>query len=342
MKLSVLDQSPVAHGQSKAEALRETLTLARIAEASGYHRFWVAEHHDSPSFAGTTPALLTLAVLDATSRITVGSGGVMLGLHEPSEVAETFEILAALHPGRINLGVGRAGSGGTGVFNDKLIDLHTRLGLLPDAPGRHDLDIWLLGAGTSSAPLASMFGAGYAHAHFLNCGSGKTALDQYRPHFQPSARRDRPEALAAVRVIAAETESRAQRLAEPVRLWRARKDLADDRPFPGYDEAAQWSWSREESQRRDANEERLIVGSATDVADRLIRLAGDLGVDELMITTPLPQLDDRILSHALLADAVAAQTPKVMDDGRPSVLATSAGRSSAEGTGNASSHHSHP
>lgn len=341
MKLSVLDQSPVAHGHTKAEALRETIALARAAEKSGYHRFWVAEHHDSPSFAGTTPALLALAVLDATSTITVGSGGVLLGLHQPSQVAEAFEILSALHPGRINLGVGRAGSGGTGDFNEKLVDLHTRLGLLPGAPGRNDMDIWLLGAGSGSAPLAALFGAGYAHAHFLNPGSGKTALNQYTAHFQPGARRERPEALAAVRVIAAETDSQAQRLAEPVRLWRARKDLGDDRPFPDYAKAAQSLWSQEEIQCRNANEDRLIVGAGNDVAERLTRLADDLGVDELMISTPLPRPEDRILSHTLLADAVAARTQEVVKPAPPRLVAL-AGRSSSKGAGNAPPHRSDP
>jgi alkanesulfonate monooxygenase SsuD/methylene tetrahydromethanopterin reductase-like flavin-dependent oxidoreductase (luciferase family) len=303
MKISVLDQSPIAHGKNKAEALRETIALARAAEEDGYHRFWLAEHHDSPGFAGTTPSLMAMAVLDATTRITVGSGGVLLGLHEPWQVAESFEILAALHPGRVNLGVGRAGSGGTGSFNEKIIELHARLGLMPGTEGRDDLDIWLLGAGTGSAPLAAATGAGYAHAHFLNTGSGMTALTHYRENFRPGAARKEPQALLAVRAIAADTDAKAQELANPVRLWRARKDLGLDEPFPVKTNSA--DWSTDEVRRSENNESRLMVGAAEDVAQQLATLAEELGVNELMISSPVPALEDRINSNTLIARAFA-------------------------------------
>lgn len=308
MKISVLDQSPIAAGKSKADALRETIALARATEEFGYHRFWLAEHHDSPSFAGTTPSVMAMAVLDATTTITVGSGGVLLGLHEPWQVAEAFEVLAALHPGRVNLGVGRAGSGGTGTFNEKIIELHARLGILPGKEARDDLDIWLLGAGTGSAPLAAATGSGYAHAHFLNAGSGKAALTHYRENFRPGAQRRSPEALAAVRVIAAETNNEAQRLADPVRLWRARKDQGMDEPFPVSTDPA--GWSAHESRRNEANENRLIVGAAKDVAHQLTKLAGELDVHELMISTPLPRVEDRINSYRLVAGSVAQLAPE--------------------------------
>lgn len=328
MKLSVLDQSPVTDGKSKAEALRETIALARAAEEYGFHRFWLAEHHDSPSFAGTTPSVMAMAVLEATTGITVGSGGVLLGLHEPSQVAEAFEILAALHPGRVNLGVGRAGSGGTGTFNEKIIELHARLGLMPGTEGRDDLDIWLLGAGTGSAPLAAATGAGYAHAHFLNAGSGRTALAHYRENFRPGAQRRVPEALAAVRVITADTDAEAQELANPVRLWRARKDLGLDEPFPVKTNPA--AWSAQELRRSEANDDRLIVGDATDVAHRIASLAEELGVNELMISTPVPHLEDRINSYRLIADAYVRMS--VDDRSVPAAR---------EGEGNASARFSH-
>ncbi|MFJ4027308.1 LLM class flavin-dependent oxidoreductase [Paenarthrobacter sp. NPDC089989] len=328
MKISVLDQSPVAQGKTKAEALRETLALARAAEEDGYHRFWLAEHHESPGFAGTTPSLMAMAVLEATAGITVGSGGVLLGLHEPWQVAEAFEILAALHPGRVNLGVGRAGSGGTGSFNEKIIELHARLGLMPGSSGRDDLDIWLLGAGTGSAPLAAVTGAGYAHAHFLNSTSGRTAFMHYRENFQPGATRKQPEAILAVRVIAAESEAEAQELADAVRLWRARKDLGMDAPFPLG--TARLDWSAEELRRAENNENRLIVGAAEHVARQLTTLADELGVGELMISTPAPRLEDRINSNRLIAHALARSS----SGGRKAVAAQ-------EGAGSASPRFSH-
>ncbi|MBP2412454.1 luciferase family oxidoreductase group 1 [Arthrobacter stackebrandtii] len=307
MRLSILDQSPIATGKSKAEALRETIALARAAEEEGYHRFWLAEHHDSPGFAGTTPSLMALAVLEATTMITVGSGGVLLGLHEPWQVAEAFEILAALHPGRVNLGVGRAGSGGTGTFNEKVIELQARLGLVPGTREREDLDIWLLGAGTGSAPLAAATGSGYAHAHFLNTGSARTALAHYRKNFQAGTVRREPETLLAVRVIAATTDAQAHELANPVRLWRARKDLGRDEPFPVSTNPA--NWSSEEIRRSENTEARLIVGAADDIALQLSDLADELDVEELMISTPVPRLVDRINSNRLLARAVARLFP---------------------------------
>ncbi|MFK0003610.1 MsnO8 family LLM class oxidoreductase [Paenarthrobacter sp. NPDC090522] len=328
MRLSVLDQSPIAAGKSKAEALRETIALARAAEEDGYHRFWLAEHHDSPGFAGTTPSLMALAVLEVTTRITVGSGGVLLGLHEPWQVAEAFEILAALHPGRVNLGVGRAGSGGTGTFNEKIIDLHARLGLMPGSKGRDDLDMWLLGAGTGSAPLAAATGSGYAHAHFLNTESARTALAHYQENFQPGAVRRKPESLLAIRVIAAATDAEAQDLANPVRLWRARKDLGRDEPFPVNTNIA--NWSPEEIRRSENNETRLMVGAPDTVALQLAALADDLGIDELMISTPAPRLEDRIKSNRLLARAVARLSPT---DGSAS--------GGVEGAGSASPRFSH-
>ncbi|MEV7457587.1 LLM class flavin-dependent oxidoreductase [Pseudarthrobacter oxydans] len=305
MKLSVLDQSPVAAGQSKAAALRETVTLAQAVEHAGYHRFWVAEHHNSPGFAGTTPIVLAMAVLDATSAMKVGTGGVLLALHDTSHTAEAFEVLAALHPGRVNMGIGRAGSGGTDYFTDKVLDLHQRMGLLPGSPGRDDIDVWLLGAGRGSAPLAAAFGAGYAHAHFLNADSGPAAISLYRSSFSAGSRRPAPEPLAAVRVIAAETHREAERLADSVRLWRARKDLGSDRPFPSYPESTAEHWSGEEMGRRQSNDVRLIVGDGPAVALRLESLARELDVEELMVSTPLPLLEDRIRSFGLVAEHLA-------------------------------------
>jgi alkanesulfonate monooxygenase SsuD/methylene tetrahydromethanopterin reductase-like flavin-dependent oxidoreductase (luciferase family) len=305
MKLSVLDQSPVAAGQTRAAALRETVALAQAVEQAGYHRFWVAEHHNSPGFAGTTPIVLAMAMLDATSAIKIGSGGVLLALHDTGHTAEAFEVLAALHPGRVNMGIGRAGSGGTDYFTDKLLDLHQRMGLLPGAPARQDIDVWLLGAGRGSAPLAAAFGAGYAHAHFLNADSGPAAISLYKSSFSTESQRLAPEPLAAVRVIAAETHWEAERLADSVRLWRARKDLGQDKPFPSYMDSTPEHWSETELQCRQSNDERLIIGDGATVALRLEVLAKELGVEELMISTPLPLLEDRIRSFSLVAEHLA-------------------------------------
>ncbi|MET3142530.1 UNVERIFIED_ORG: alkanesulfonate monooxygenase SsuD/methylene tetrahydromethanopterin reductase-like flavin-dependent oxidoreductase (luciferase family) [Arthrobacter sp. UYEF2] len=309
MKLSVLDQSPITSGGTRAQALRETVALAQSAAEAGYSRFWLAEHHNSPGFAGTSPEIMAMAVLDATENIRVGSGGVLLARHEPARVAEAFQILAALHPGRVDLGVGRAGPGDPGEFNDKLIELHGHLGMLAGAPNPVDVRLWLLGAGTGSAPAAGFFGSGYAHAHFLNATSGDTAIRAYYDTFRPNEHRTGPEAVAAVRVIVADTADEAERLAESVRLWRARKDLGRDETFPTYEDSAPERWTRYESSRREINDRRFVVGDAATVAEELKALAARLSVDELMINTPLPHIDDRIRSFALLSERLLDAPP---------------------------------
>lgn len=304
MRLSVLDQSPVAAGLSPAEAIRETLQLATATESMGYHRFWVAEHHASPGFAGTTPELLAMAVLDATDRIRVGTGGVLLGQHDPRKIAESFEILTALHPGRVDLGVGRAGTSDPEVFTDKLVHLHGSLHLMPDDESRTDLGLWLLGAGKGSAPLAAAFGAGYAHAHFLNATSGRPAILKYASTYAPTNHRAHPEALGAIRVITAPTSTEADRLADSVRLWRARKDLGRDQPFPSCADSAIEGWTEQELAHRTDNDQRLIVGEPVTVVRELKRLSRQMAVDELMISTPLPKYEDRIRSYELVEQAM--------------------------------------
>ncbi|RJT77953.1 LLM class flavin-dependent oxidoreductase [Arthrobacter cheniae] len=304
MRLSVLDQSPVAAGLRPAEALRETIRLARATEAMGYHRFWVAEHHASPGFAGTTPELLAMAVLDATGRMRVGTGGVLLAQHDPRRISESFDILAALHPGRVDLGVGRAGTADPDMFTDKLVQLHKSLHLMPDDESRTDLNFWLLGAGRGSAPLAATLGAGYAHAHFLNATSGRPAILQYASTFAPTNHRAHPEGLGAVRVITAPTSDEADRLADSVRLWRARKDLGLDQPFPNCTDSVISGWSEQELSHRADHDQRMIVGEPVTVVKQLKRLSRQMGVDELMISTPLPRFDDRIRSFELIEQAM--------------------------------------
>lgn len=302
MKLSVLDQSPIAQGRTRAEALKQTISVAQAVSGLGYSRFWLAEHHDSPGFAGTSPEIMAMAVLDATEGIRVGSGGVLLARHNPGRVAETFAVLAALHPGRVDLGVGRAGPGSPTDFNSKLLDLHDGLGLTTGEPDPVDVQMWILGAGSSSAPVAGAFGAGYAHAHFLNSDSGESAVDSYLKSFHPSTYRQAPEPVAAVRVIVAESGDEAQRLADSVRLWRARKDLGRDEPFPTYQESEPRHWTNQESGRRSPNDRRIIVGDAPSVAAELRVLAKSLHVEELLINTPLPYIDGRLRSFALLSE----------------------------------------
>ncbi|TFD08968.1 MULTISPECIES: MsnO8 family LLM class oxidoreductase [unclassified Cryobacterium] len=304
VRLSILDQSPIAEGTTAAAAIRDTVRLGTVAAELGYERFWVAEHHDSPSFAGTAPEILALALLENTSGIRIGTGGVLLARYTPAKVAETFNILAALHPGRVDLGIGRAGDR-DGSYPAKVVELHERLGLLPHDPERTDLRLWMLGAGRSTAPVAGAIGSGYAHAHFLNQESAQAALHAYRDSFLATVHRPEPEPLLAVRVITAEHSSVVSGLREIALLWRSRKDLGDDSPFPAMNVSLAHRWSGHETTRRAANQSSIISGTPQDVRRQLEDLARLHGIDEIMVNSPIAGYADREASYALLAEAFA-------------------------------------
>ncbi|MEN3269883.1 LLM class flavin-dependent oxidoreductase [Pseudonocardia sp.] len=214
MRLSILDQSPIGEGSTPADALRAPVELAEAADELGVTRYWLAEHHGSPGFAGTAQEILIPIILGATRRMRVGSGGVLLPRYPATKVAEVFSILADLYPGRVDLGLGRAGGPADGFAQD-VADLRRRLG--------DDPQIWLLGAGTTSGALAAKLGTAFAFAHFLNPPPGLEAMAAY--HQQSPE----PSSALAIRVLVADTESRANDLARSLLLWRR---TSRQRPHP--------------------------------------------------------------------------------------------------------------
>lgn len=296
MRLSILDQSPVGFGRTPAEARRESVSLARELDGRGYIRYWLAEHHRSPSFAGSAPDVLAHEILTVTSQLRVGTGGVMLALHSEQNVAEAFAVLAALHPGRIDLGIGR--SGDRGGYAEQALRLRNLLGFRADGTTEDGMRLWMLGAGGSSAPLAAELGAGYAHAAFLDPFSSAGAIAHYRRALPAGP------AILAVRVVAAADEDRARMLADSIVLWRSRKDLGADEPIPTADAAGMHRWSPAETSRRAVNEQKVIWGTPAQLGPRLEALAAQHGVDELMITTPLGAYEERLSSFQLLAEAL--------------------------------------
>ncbi len=239
--LSVLDLSPVSTGSTSAQALRNTVDLAQLTDELGYTRYWLAEHHNTRLIASSVPELMIGHVANATKHIRVGSGGVMLPNHSPLHVAEAFRVLEALHPGRIDLGLGRAPGTDTvtalalrrsrqAVFSDEFPQqLDELLGFLSDDfaeehPFRHvkampmDVatpEIWLLGSSDFSAQLAAKLGLGFAFAHHIQPSPAIAALRMYRDYFRPSKYFAEPKALVAVSVVCAETEERAAEIARP-------------------------------------------------------------------------------------------------------------------------------
>jgi len=324
--LSVLDLAPVGQGSTSAEALRNTLDLARHVERLGYHRYWLAEHHNMPGVASSAPAVLIGHVAAATERIRVGSGGVMLPNHPPLVVAEQFGTLEAFHPGRIDLGIGRApGTDGLTAqalrrstaplsaddFPQQLAELlHYFEPPTPDqkviavnAPGNKP-PLWLLGSSGYSAQVAGLMGIPFAFAHHFSAENTLPALALYREAFQPSAVLDKPYAMVAAAVVAADDDEHARYLAMPSGLSFLR--LRGGRPglFPSPEEAAAYPYTDLERLFVEDRLSSMIVGGPDTVAKGVAELLERTQADELMVTTMLHDHPDRLRSYELLTKAV--------------------------------------
>jgi luciferase family oxidoreductase group 1 len=324
LPLSVLDLATIGEGQDAQQALAATLQLARRADALGFTRFWLAEHHNMPGIASSAPAVLIAAVAGATERIRVGSGGVMLPNHPPLVVAEQFGTLEALHPGRIDLGLGRAP--GTDPVTARALrrsvdplsadDFPRQLAeLLAYLRGQADIaavprlgmgpPIWLLGSSGYSAQVAGLMGLPFAFAHHFSAENTLPALELYRSTFRPSEFLERPYAIVAVQVLCAEDDAAANRLAAPGALSFLR--LRSGRPsrIPSVEEALAHPWTPDQLARVAARQADQAVGGPETVRRRLAELVERTRMDELMVTTIVHDPADRLASlervHALLS-----------------------------------------
>lgn len=333
MKLSILDQSPLIGGATPAEALKQTVELAKQAEKWGYHRFWVSEHHFSNRLAGSSPEVLLGHLSAVTSHIRIGSGGVMLPHYSAYKVAENFRVLEALAPGRIDLGIGRA-PGGMPISS---IALHhgERKRLGDQYPKQveelkvylHDLadefyplphltaspkvetapEVWMLGSSGGSARLAAKAGAGYTFALFINGEGGEDSVEQYINRFEPSVFGDKPRVSLAVFVLCAETEEQAEKLAVSLDLsLLANEQGLKLEGFPSYEEAQAYSYSPYEQKRVAANRQRMVVGTPASVKKQLTTLAKAYRTDELIAVTITHHMQDRLTSYRLLKEAFDA------------------------------------
>ncbi|MFJ6196439.1 LLM class flavin-dependent oxidoreductase [Micromonospora sp. NPDC092111] len=324
--LSVLDLAPVAAGASAGEALAHTTELARRTEELGYRRFWVAEHHNMPAIASSAPAVLLAHLAAHTSTIRLGSGGVMLPNHAPLVVAEQFGTLEALHPGRIDLGIGRApgtdqvtalalrrtmeGLSADG-FPRELADLMNYFsgddpGPITATPGLGQSPaVWLLGSSGFSAQLAGLLGLPFSFAHHFSAQHTLPALQLYRQHFRPSRWLDRPYAMVAVNVVCADTDERAEWLSGPSALSFLKLRSGRPEPLASPEDAAGYPYREVDRefvrQRRDGQ----AMGSPETVRRQLTELLARTGADELMLTTMVYDVADRVRSFELVADAVA-------------------------------------
>jgi luciferase family oxidoreductase group 1 len=337
VKLSVIDQSPVSAGATPADALRNTIELARLADRLGYTRYWIAEHHAIAALASPAPEILISRVAAETSRIRLGSGGVLMPHYSPLKVAEIFRVLHALYPDRIDLGVGRAP--GTSAlesyalqrdrtqqqsaddFPRQLVELlgflnndfpashpFSRIRVSPEMPGRPE--VWLLGSSLWSASAAAQIGLPYAFAHFIDPRPTRAAIEHYRAHFKPDTRGPRaPQTILAPGVICAETDDEANRLLMSARLFRHRIRQGDLRPIPTPEEAIKELGSNPHPPANEIAEwPRYFVGTQDKVRGQLISIAEDLRVDEIMMVTVVHDHAARMRSYRLLAEAFELST----------------------------------
>lgn len=328
MRLSILDQSPIISGHTPAQAVQETIRLAQAADAMGFHRYWLAEHHSIAALADPCPEILATRVAAATTRIRVGTGGVLLPYYSPFKVAEQFRMLEALFPGRIDLGIGRAPGGdqmtalamgegryqGAEHFPEQVQYLAAYLddALPPDHPfagvkampaGPASPQIWLLGSSDYSGALAAQLGLRFAFAHFISAQGGDSVMRDYRRRYQPSQREASPQALLCVFVICADTSEEAKRLAGSIDLRRLNMDYGVNAPVPGYDEVAAYPYTEADRRRIAHHRQRVVLGTAEAVRERLLGLCDMYEADELMAITITGDYGSRLRSYELLAEA---------------------------------------
>ncbi len=326
MRLSVLDQSPIREGGTAAQALHESAELARTAEALGYHRFWLAEHHSNAGLACVAPEIVIAHVGAQTSRIRIGSGGVMLTHYASLKVAEQFRTLETLFPGRVDLGIGRAPgsdmhtaralSHGPGAlpleaYPQQVADLvhyledslpvnHQFHGIHASPVGSGMPEVWCLGSSTDSAYVAGKLGLPFSFAQFIAPETGERAVQVYREHFTPSRFCAEPRISVGVSTVCAPTEDEAIELSMSRYCWRFRHGQV-----PSVETALAFDYSAPELEYIRYHRSQSAVGDPQQVRARLTAIAEELTADEVIVLTITHDFEARLRSYRLVAEAFA-------------------------------------
>ncbi len=322
----------IVAGRPPAASIRETLSLGPLLEELGYHRFWLSEHHSSDSIAGSAPEILLGALAACTSKIRLGSAGIMLPHYSALKVAEQFRVLEALAPGRIDLGVGRApGSDGrtalalnpnaasaadgfpaqlrdlmAWVANQPLPENHPFRSVQAQPVGPTAPDIWMLGSSLYGAQVAAYFGLPYCYAYFFTEGQGAAeALDIYRNTYRPSATHPAPYSAIAISALAAETRAEAEYHFASREAWRAERERGRYVPLPSPEDACAYPFTEADRRRNASIRERAAYGTPDFVRQRLAAIAEDLQVDELILVTAAHDQAARRRSFELIAREAA-------------------------------------
>lgn len=328
LTLSILDQSSIVEGSTAEEGLRQTIELAKRAEELGFHRFWVSEHHDAPTLAGSSPEVLVAHLASKTNTIRVGSGGVMLPHYSAYKVAENFKVLECLTPGRIDVGIGRAPGGmprashalsdgkqrGTNRYPEQIDDLlHYLHDDLPEEHRYHGLkatpvtkttpDVWVLGSSPSSALIAAEKGLPYTFALFINGEGGKYYMNQYLEQFKPSRHYAKPQSNVAVFTICGETMEDAERIASSLDLSMIMLEQGmPSKGIPSPEKSMNYPYSEFEKARVLENRKRMVVGDIDHVERELHRIAEEYQTNEIMLTTIAYDFKQKMKSFERIAE----------------------------------------
>ncbi|WP_026582771.1 LLM class flavin-dependent oxidoreductase [Bacillus sp. J33] len=325
MKLSILDQAPISAGSSSQEALEASVQLAQSAEKMGYTRYWIAEHHDLPGLACSSPEIMLSYIGAKTNKIRIGAGAILLPYYQPYKVAEQFNLLATLFPGRIDLGIGRAPGGSAeaamalsenfleGVrempkkagellhfLNGDFSESHMYSKITASPVPEIGPEPWILGTSRKSALMAAENGTAYAFGQFMSDKDGAEIIRQYRKEFKGRGKLDKPKVLLTVSAICAETTEQAKDLALSSLLWRIMEEKG---------EGIQGIPSIEDSKKHFQNihqdpfikKPNLILGNPKDVANELRKIKEKYQADEIMIVTIVHSYEDRRKSYELIA-----------------------------------------
>ncbi|GGB39390.1 N5,N10-methylene tetrahydromethanopterin reductase [Lentibacillus populi] len=330
LKLSILDLATIYNSESATETLQNSTELVQLADKLGYTRYWFAEHHNTKHQVSTSPDLLAAHAAVLTENIRIGSGGVMLPNHSPLKVVENFSLLEALHPGRIDLGMGRA-PGTDGItalalrrsreavegndagellqellayFTRKFPEDHPFAQITPSADPSLIPELFMLGSSDGGMRIASQLGLGYAFAAQINPDWAIPALRSYREKFQPSEFLAEPYSIMSIIVVCAETDDEAAYLAGPAELQWVRWGTGQFQYAPPtLDEAASHAYTPEEEMIRKQNKGRFVIGSVEAVKKELLHLQKEAQIDEIMILNMITDKEARHQSFTLLADA---------------------------------------
>jgi luciferase family oxidoreductase group 1 len=342
LQLSILDQTPIRQGSTASEALQESIELVQLADNSGYTRYWISEHHNTVTLAGAAPEVLIARLAAESKRIRLGSGGIMLPNHSALKVAENFRLLEALYPHRIDLGVGRAPGGDrltakllnpSNTFDPQeyIEQINDLKDFLTDTPGYNNAEgkiraipkidtvpeLWMLTSSGESAYLAAHTGMALSYAQFINPIGGPEAIATYRQRFKPSPQLKTPMASVGVFAFTSESEEKAEQVQAVMdyRLLSFEKGRFDE--IPTYEVAKQYNYSSNEWQRVLFNRQRTIIGTPDVVKEKMIAMASEFDVQEIIVSTFAESKEDRFNSYKLLSqlfELTAASQARVVSN----------------------------